>query len=113
MQKTEYTPARSRGSFDRCEKTCKGLSVGISGTGCCLPANVITNEDLAGLIAQHDKGATWARDKLGIEGRRFMTPLDQYGKPVADTDELDMAEHAARAALASAAVSAEQVDALW
>src|SRR5437879_1099443 len=73
--------------------------IGIAGIGSHLPTYVITNQHLAELIGQQGKGADWARDKLGIQGRRFMTPLDGQGKPVCEADELDMAEIAARDAL--------------
>ena len=91
----------------------QGRGIGVAGTGSHVPATIITNQDLAGLINQEGKGADWARQKLGIEGRRFMTPLDCRGRPTAEADELDMAEMAARNALASAAISPAQVDGLW
>lgn len=88
-------------------------TIGIAGTGSHLPATVISNDELAGLINRTDKGAAWAVEKLGIRERRFMTRLDKEGHPVAEADELDMAEDAARKALANAAMMPDQVDGIW
>lgn len=79
-----------------------------------MPEIVITNEDIAALIRVDGKGANWAFEKLGIRERRFMTRLDlETGYPVAEADELDMAESAARKALANAGLAPESVDGIW
>src|SRR6266852_2205169 len=113
MTKRNYTDDSVDFAGNNCRDYSRGIRVGIAGTGSHLPANTITNQDLAALINKGDKGADWARDKLGIEGRRFMTRLDGHGKPIAEADELDMAEEAARLALADAGMSPDQADGLW
>lgn len=85
--------------------------IGIAGTGSYLPDAVITNNDLAQLIREKD--GAWATEKLGIEGRRFMTPLDENGHPTTPVDELDMAERAAREAMADAGLTPTEVHGLW
>jgi 3-oxoacyl-[acyl-carrier-protein] synthase-3 len=79
-----------------------------------MPETVISNDELAALINKGGKGADWALTKLGIEERRFMTRLDpKTGHPVAQADELDMAERAARAALANACLQPKDIDGIW
>jgi 3-oxoacyl-[acyl-carrier-protein] synthase III len=79
-----------------------------------MPEAVISNEELAALINKGGKGADWALTKLGIRERRFMTRLDpKTGQPVSSADELDMAERAARAALADAQLTPKEIDAIW
>ena len=79
-----------------------------------MPEAVIGNDELAALIDKGGKGADWALTKLGIKERRFLTRLDpKSGYPVAPADELDMAEKAARAALANACMRPEDVDGVW
>ena len=87
--------------------------IGIAGTGSHMPSTVITNDELAKLIARGDKGADWAQSKLGIKERRFMTRLDSHGKPVSEADELDMAEAAARKAIANAGIGTDEVDGIY
>lgn len=87
--------------------------IGIAGTGSHMPPTVITNEDIARLIGKAERGPAWAREKLGIEERRFMTRLDSNGKPVAAADELDMAEAAAREAIANAGLKPNEVDGIY
>ncbi len=89
-------------------------TIGIAGTGSHMPETVISNEELAKFIGKDGKDAAWAREKLGITERRFMTRLDpETGFPVADADELDMAENAARKAIANAGMDIKDVDGLW
>lgn len=88
-------------------------TIGIAGTGSHMPETVITNQELAALIRKGDKGADWALEKLGIKERRFMTRLNSEGHPVADADELDMAEDAARKALANSNLKTSDVDGIW
>lgn len=87
--------------------------IGVAGTGSHMPATVISNDELAKLIARGDKGADWAREKLGIRERRFMTRLDEHGKPVEHADELDMAEKAAREAIANSGLTSQEVDGIY
>ena len=78
-----------------------------------MPDVVIGNDTLASLIGNSDKGAAWAKAKLGIVERRFMTPLDSRGVPTADADELDMAAAAARDAIINAGMEPSDVGGLW
>ena len=89
------------------------VGIGVAGTGSHMPETVITNDELAKLIGRGDKGADWAENKLGISARRFMTRLDNYGKPVEHADELDMAEKATRDALLNANMSTSDVDGIY
>lgn len=88
----------------------------IAGTGSLVPDGVIPNNVIASLVTRHDKdkGADWAFEKLGIRERRFMTALDaQTGRPVASTDEINIAEAAAREAIDDAGLSPRKIDGLW
>lgn len=87
--------------------------VGVAGTGSHMPDTVISNDELARLIGRGDKGSAWAEEKLGIKSRRFMTRLDQRGRPVEFADELDMAEQAAREAMADAGVESDEIDGIY
>ena len=88
-------------------------SIGIAGTGSHMPDTVISNQDIAALIGRDDKGPEWAKSKLDIVERRFMTRLYSQGKPVEAADELDMAEDAARQAIIASGMEPEQVDGIW
>lgn len=70
----------------------------ISGTGSYLPARVMTNLELEGMVDTSDE---WIRERTGIHERH-----------IAGDDEAtcDLAEHAARAALSSAGRKATDVD---
>ncbi len=70
----------------------------IVGTGSYLPAQILTNLDLAGRI---DTSDAWIRARTGIRERRIAAPGEQTS---------DLAEHAARAALAAAGIAADDVD---
>ena len=79
-----------------------------------MPETVITNDELAALINKGGKGADWAFTKLGIKERRLMTRLaPDTGYPLAEADELDMAEKAARKALANACLRPKDIDGIW
>jgi 3-oxoacyl-[acyl-carrier-protein] synthase-3 len=91
-------------------------TVRIAGTGSFVPPTIITNEILAALITRYEpgKGAEWAKEKLGIEERRFMTALDpETGHPLEQSDEIAMAEAAARQAIADAGLLPDEVAGLW
>jgi len=70
----------------------------IVGTGSYLPAQILTNHDLARRIDTND---AWIRARTGIRERRVAAPTEQTS---------DLAEHAGRAALAAAGIPAADVD---
>lgn len=70
----------------------------ISGTGSYLPDRVLTNAELEGMVETNDQ---WIRERTGIRERRIAAP---------DQTTCDLAEPAARAALAAAGKSASDVD---
>jgi len=70
----------------------------IVGTGSYLPAQILTNHDLARRIDTTD---AWIRARTGIRERRVAAPTEQTS---------DLAEHAGRAALAAAGIPAADVD---
>jgi 3-oxoacyl-[acyl-carrier-protein] synthase-3 len=70
----------------------------IEGTGSYLPAKVLTNSDLEKIVDTTDE---WIRSRTGIERRHIAAEGETT---------VDMAEHAARAALQAAGVAAEQID---
>lgn len=76
----------------------KGYSVKISGTGSCLPPNVVTNFDLEKIMNTTDE---WIRSRTGIESRRI---ADEK------TATSDLSTVAARRALEDANLNAEDVD---
>ena len=70
----------------------------IVGTGSYLPAQILTNDDLARRI---DTSDAWIRARTGIRERRVAAPSEQTS---------DLAAHASRAALAAAGIPAADVD---
>jgi 3-oxoacyl-[acyl-carrier-protein] synthase-3 len=70
----------------------------IAGTGSYLPAHILTNQDLAQRIDTDD---AWIRSRTGIRERRIAAPAETTS---------DLAEHAARAALAAAGIAPAEVD---
>jgi len=70
----------------------------IAGTGRCLPTRVLTNLELETMVDTTDE---WIRARTGIE-RRHIAADDQT--------TLDLAEGAAREAMAAAGVTPDQVD---
>jgi len=70
----------------------------ILGTGSYLPEAVVTNFDLEKRLDTTD---AWIRERTGIERRHIVAPGETT---------VDMAEHAARAALAAAGREASEVD---
>ena len=70
----------------------------ILGTGSYLPEAVVTNFDLEQRLETTD---AWIRERTGIERRHIVAPGETT---------VDMAEHAARAALAAAGRDASEVD---
>jgi 3-oxoacyl-[acyl-carrier-protein] synthase-3 len=70
----------------------------IAGTGSYLPAKILTNFDLE---QRMDTSDAWIRERTGIERRHI----------IGDTESnVDMAEHAARAAIAAAGLTPDQID---
>ena len=70
----------------------------ILGTGSYLPAGLLTNFDLE---KRMDTTDAWIRERTGIERRHIVAPGETT---------VDMAEHAARAALTAAGRAAREVD---
>lgn len=70
----------------------------IVGTGSYLPEKVLTNADLEKMVDTTDE---WIRERTGIERRHLVAENETT---------CDMAEHAARRAMAAAGVTAEEVD---
>ncbi len=70
----------------------------IVGTGSYLPAQVLTNHELAKRV---DTSDAWIRARTGIRERRIAAPAEKTS---------DLAEHAARAALAAAGIAPADVD---
>lgn len=70
----------------------------ITGTGSYLPEKVITNHDLEKMVDTSDE---WIRSRTGIERRHVAA---------AGETTVDLAEHAARRALAAAAIAPADVD---
>ena len=73
-------------------------AVGLIGLGAYAPARVMTNADWTAWI---DTSAEWITSRTGIERRRFAA---------ADETTVDLAEQAARRALADAGLSPTQLD---
>lgn len=72
--------------------------VGILGFGGYVPERVMTNDDWAGLVDTTDE---WITARTGIKRRRIAAE---------DQSTLDLAEHAARVALADAGLTPDDVD---
>lgn len=70
----------------------------IVGTGSYLPAKILSNSDLEKML---DTSDAWIRERTGIERRHIIAEHES---------NTDMAEHAARAALAAAGVDASEID---
>ncbi len=70
----------------------------IVGTGSYLPAQVLTNFDLE---RRMDTTDAWIRERTGIERRHIIGEAES---------NVDMAEHAARAAIAAAGLRPEEID---
>src|SRR5882672_3820781 len=70
----------------------------IVGTGSYLPAGVLTNFDLEKRVDTND---AWIRERTGIERRHVVAPGETT---------VDMAEHAARAAIAAAGWQSTDID---
>jgi len=70
----------------------------IVGTGSYLPAQILTNDDLATRV---DTSDAWIRERTGIRERRFAAPTEKTS---------DLAERASRAALTSAGIAPADVD---
>lgn len=70
----------------------------VTGTGSYLPEKVLTNQDLERMVATSDE---WIRERTGIVKRHIAAE---------DETTCDLAEHAARRALAAAGREPEEVD---
>ena len=77
-----------------------GYRARITGTGGFAPPRVVTNDELAKLVDTNDQ---WIQERSGIKTRRL---VDYEGA----MSTADMAEHAARAALERAGVTAMDLD---
>ena len=75
------------------------VNVGFLGTGSYLPERVVTNDDIAELVA--DATPEWITSRTGIETRRWAAPGEATS---------DLAAVAARRALAAAGLPADRVD---
>jgi 3-oxoacyl-[acyl-carrier-protein] synthase-3 len=75
-----------------------GRPVSITGLGCCVPEQVLTNEDIAKFVDTSDE---WIRDRTGIRERRIASD----GEAISD-----LAIPASRRALEMAGVEAASVD---
>jgi 3-oxoacyl-[acyl-carrier-protein] synthase-3 len=70
----------------------------IAGTGACLPEKVLTNADLERMM---DTSDAWIRERTGIVQRHIAAP---------DQTTVDLAEPAARAAIAAAGLEPADID---
>ena len=70
----------------------------IAGTGRYLPERVLSNHDLEKMVDTTDE---WIRERTGIERRHIAAP---------GQTTTDLAEQAARRAMAAAGVTAEEID---
>jgi len=75
-------------------------TVSIAGTGVYLPEKVVTNDDLAKIVDTNDE---WIYSRTGMRERRIARD---------DQATSDLAAEAAKAALADAGISADEVDLL-
>lgn len=74
------------------------MNARIAGTGSYLPVGLLTNADLE---KRMDTSDAWIRERTGIERRHIAAPGETT---------VDMAEHAARAAIAAAGCQASDID---
>jgi 3-oxoacyl-[acyl-carrier-protein] synthase-3 len=74
------------------------LKARIAGIGSHLPSKILSNEDIAKMVDTSDE---WIRERTGIRNRHIVSD---------DETTADLAEHAARNALADAGIAAEDVD---
>jgi 3-oxoacyl-[acyl-carrier-protein] synthase III len=77
-----------------------GPAVSITGLGCYVPDRVLTNEELATIVATSDE---WIRERTGIRERRIAAPEEALS---------DLALPAARTALAQAELEPGEIDLL-
>lgn len=69
----------------------------ICGTGSCIPARVLDNQELSGMVETSDE---WIRERTGVVKRHVVT----------DETTVSMAAEAARQALSDAGIEADQVE---
>lgn len=74
------------------------LPISIRGTGCAIPANVVTNDDFTKWVDTSDE---WIRTRTGIRERRFVSD---------GQSTLDLAVEASRNAIADARITAGDID---
>jgi 3-oxoacyl-[acyl-carrier-protein] synthase-3 len=80
--------------------SANGVRIGITGLGTCVPARVLTNDDLAGLVDTTDE---WIVERTGIRERRIASAEEALS---------DLALPAAREALSDAGVAGADIDLL-
>lgn len=76
-----------------------GLGISLLGMGASLPGEPVSNADMAKLVDTSDE---WIVSRTGISGRHF----------VSDEQNIDLAEQAARSAIAKSGVSPEDIGVL-
>src|SRR5215471_4451925 len=92
------TPARPSQGRPWRPRAPRPMHSRIVGTGSYLPAQVLTNAELAKRVDTSDE---WIRTRTGIRERRIAAPEEQTS---------DLAKHASRAALAAAGILPAEVD---
>jgi len=80
--------------------SANGVRIGITGLGTCVPARVLTNDDLAALVDTTDE---WIVERTGIRERRIASAEEALS---------DLALPAAREALSDAGVAGADIDLL-
>ncbi len=78
------------------------INVHLTGTGCCLPEHVLTNQDLESIVDTSDE---WIRRRTGICQRRIARNIDEE-------TTARLGARAARKALAMAGVKPDDIDAI-
>jgi len=98
MSSNPATPAPSTFVNPRAKYNFQGRTCSITGVGSYVPARILTNAELEQMVSTSDE---WITSRTGIKERRIAA---------ADEFTSDLAAHAARRAMASAGVTADQID---